>query len=326
MAVGEVKKEFNAPVFRPEREAQVLRQLADKNPGPLQNAGLQAIWREVMSACRALESVQAVAYLGPAGTFSEAATRQHFGSSVQGLLCPTIDEVFRAVQAGRAEFGVVPVENSTEGSINRTLDLLLQTEVQISGEITLAIVHNLLHQTGNLSQIKTVVSHAQSLGQCVGWLNAHYPHIERRAVASNAEAARMAAADLSLLAIASGVAATEYGLHIIKPAIQDDPSNKTRFVVIGKQATQRTGSDQTSLILAVPNQAGAVLKILQPLAAHGVSMSRFESRPAKSGAWEYFFYIDIQGHAQDANVAAALAELQSACAFYKNLGSYPRTR
>ena len=322
-AVGHVKAETNAPVFRPEREAQVLRGVADRNPGPLKDKDLQVIFREIMSACRALEKRVTVAYLGPTGTFSEQAVFQQFGSSVDGLPCVSIDEVFRATEAGTADFGVVPVENSSEGAINRTLDLLLATTSVISGEVSIAVHHSLMTKTGGMEGVTAVCAHSQALAQCQVWLNQNYPHIARHAVASNAEAARMAGEDGTVAAIASELAGAQYKLGVVKGHIQDDPHNRTRFAVVGTLQTAPSGKDQTSLVLAVPNKAGAVYQLLAPLAKHGVSMTRFESRPARMGSWEYYFYVDVEGHVHDAAVAQALAELQSNAAFFKVLGSYP---
>ena len=321
--VGHVKAETNAPVFRPEREAQVLRGVADRNPGPMVATDVQTIFREIMSACRALEKRVTVAYLGPVGTFSEQAVYQQFGSAVEGLPCISIDEVFRATEAGTADFGVVPVENSSEGAINRTLDLMLATTTLISGEVAIAVHHSLMSKTGAMDGVQVICAHSQALAQCQVWLNQNYPHIERRAVASNAEAARMAGDNAGVAAIASEMAGTQYKLGVVKGHIQDDPHNRTRFAVIGHLQTLPSGRDHTSLVLAVPNKAGAVYQLLAPLARHGVSMTRFESRPARIGTWEYYFYVDVDGHVNDAAVAKALAELKDQAAFFKVLGSYP---
>ncbi|BEI38485.1 MAG: prephenate dehydratase [Burkholderiaceae bacterium] len=324
--VGHIKNESSAPIFRPERENQVIQNVLQKNPGPLLADGLASIWREIMSACRALESKQTIAYLGPTGTFSEQAAHQFFGQSISGLPCVSLDEVFKAVEKGAATFGVVPVENSSEGAVSRTLDLLLESPLQISGEVVLPIRHHLLTKHGNLDGVKTVCAHAQALAQCQQWLSVHAPQLQRQAVSSNAEAARMASKDSSIAAIAGEPAQLAYGLQIVSAQIQDDPNNRTRFVVIGQYACQPCGQDQTSLVLSVANQPGAVHHLLGPLAKHGVSMTRFESRPARKGSWEYHFYIDIEGHTSDAKVATAIAELKTIAAFYKNLGSYPRAK
>jgi len=320
--VGHVKAETNAPVFRPEREAQVLRGVAERNPGPLDGADVQTIFREIMSACRALEKRVRVAYLGPAGTFSEQAVYRQFGHAVEEEPCVSIDEVFRATEAGTAEFGVVPIENSSEGTINRTLDLLLQTSLTISGEISIPVHHSLMTRSGTMDGITRICAHSQALAQCQAWLNQHFPHIQRQAVASNGEAARLAGADTSVAAIDS--AGEKYGLQVVHAHIQDDPHNRTRFAVIGRLQTAPSGRDQTSLVLSVPNQPGAVYRLLAPLAEHGVSMTRFESRPARTGAWEYYFYVDVEGHVQEEKVARALEELKRTAAFFKVLGSYPQ--
>ncbi|MET0208156.1 MAG: prephenate dehydratase [Burkholderiaceae bacterium] len=323
--VGHVKAETNAPVFRPEREAQVLRGVADRNPGPLKDKDVQTIFREIMSSCRALEKRVTVAYLGPSGTFSEQAVFQQFGTAIHTLPCVSIDEVFRATEAGTADFGVVPVENSSEGAINRSLDLLLATTTIISGEVSIAVHHSLMTKTGSMDGVKVVCAHSQALAQCQVWLNLHHPGVERRAVASNAEAAVLAGQDPTVAAIASEMAGEQYQLGVVQAHIQDDPHNRTRFVVIGQLQTGPSGKDRTGIVLAVPNKAGAVYNLLAPLEKHGVSMTRFESRPARIGTWEYYFYVDIEGHVHDAAVARALAELKDNAAFFKVLGSYPQS-
>ena len=323
-AVGEVKKLTNAPVYRPEREAQIIAKLQALNAGPLPLAGVQAIYREIISACRELERRMRVAYLGPAGTFSEQALLSHFGSSVDAIACASIDEVFRATEAGAADYGVVPVENSSEGAVNRSLDRLLQTTLPICGEVSIPVRHNLLSASGDLTGVTRVCAHPQALAQCQDWLDRHQPGLERVPVSSNAEGARLASLDPSTAAIAAEVAASRYGLQIVAPGIQDDPHNRTRFLVLGQYVCAPSGLDQTSLILSVPDRAGAVHALIEPLSRHGVSMKRFESRPARQGSWEYYFYIDLIGHQDDPAVAAALAEIKGNAAFYKVVGSYPR--
>ncbi|MFZ3127088.1 MAG: prephenate dehydratase [Rhodoferax sp.] len=325
--VGEIKRVEGSPVFRPEREAQVIHTLQQGNTGPLKDSSVALIWREIMSACRALEAPQRVAYLGPSGTFSEDAALRFFGSSIQHVPCDNFDEVFHAATSGAAEFGVVPVENSTEGVVTRSLDLLLHSPLHIVGEISLLVRHNLLRTTPELPGIDVVLAHPQALAQCQQWLNTHLPHAERRAVSSNAEGARLAASHPTWAAIASERAGSSFGLHVAAHAIQDDAYNRTRFVVVSLPSTmpapEATGKDCVSLVVSVPNRPGAVHDMLVPLKQHGVSMSRFESRPARSGQWEYFFYIDLQGHPSQPHVAAALKDLQGLCAFYKVLGTYP---
>ncbi len=328
--VGEVKRAEGSPVFRPEREAQVIQRLQAFNGGPLRPEGIASIWREVMSACRALEAPQRVAYLGPVGTFSEQAAVQFFGSSIEHVPCASIDEVFRATAAGNAQFGVVPVENSTEGMVSRSLDLFLTSPLHIVAETSLLVRHHLLRLSNSLEGIETVIAHPQALAQCQGWLNAHLPHAERRAAASNAEGARLASTQPAWAGIASERAGSAFGLHTAAHAIQDDAFNRTRFVVVCLPHTLAppapSGSDCTSVIVSVPNQPGAVHDLLVPLKAHGVSMTRFESRPARSGQWEYYFYIDLQGHPATPNVAAALNGLQERSAFFKVLGTYPASK
>ncbi len=321
--VGHVKNKVNAPIFRPEREAQVLRGIAEKNSGPLGNNELQTIFREIMSACRSLEKKVIVAYLGPEGTFSEQAVYQHFGKSINAIPCASIDEVFRAAEAGTADFGVVPIENSTEGAINRTLDLLMQTPLTISSEVSIAVQHNLMTLSGNMDGVRSICAHSQALAQCQGWLNQHYPNIMRQAVASNAEAARLAAENPEVAAIAGEIASRHYGLQVVSAHIQDDPQNRTRFAVIGRRETESSGKDQTSLVLSVQNKAGAVYKMLAPLDKFGVSMTRFESRPARTGNWEYYFFVDIEGHVKEEKIQRALTELKDQVAYFKVLGSYP---
>jgi len=325
--VGEIKRVEGSPVFRPERETQVIASLQAGNPGPLKPSSVAYIWREIMSACRALEAPQRVAYLGPAGTFSEQAALQFFGSSIERIPCSSLDEVFRATAAGSAEFGVVPVENSTEGVISRSLDLFLTSPLHVVGETSLLVRHNLLRLGDSLDGIEVVYAHPQALAQCQNWLSTHLPHAERRAAASNAEGARLASTNPAWAGIASERAGAEFGLHVVSHAIQDDAFNRTRFAVVclphTLPAPPASGKDCISLIVSVPNRPGAVHDLLVPLKKHGVSMTRFESRPARSGQWDYYFYIDIQGHPSQPHVAAALQELQGLCAFYKVLGTYP---
>ncbi|CAM3300191.1 prephenate dehydratase [Polaromonas hydrogenivorans] len=325
--VGEVKKREGTPFFRPDRVAQVIEKIQQANMGPLKNEHVAAVWREIMSACLALESPVRVAYLGPAGTFSEQAALQFFGNSIEHVSCVSIDEVFRATAAGSAGYGVVPVENSTEGVVSRSLDLLLNSPLHIVGEISLMVRHNLLRLTDSLENIEIVYAHPQALAQCHGWLTTHLPHVERRAASSNAEGARLASTNPAWAGIASDRAATQFALHTVAHAIQDDAFNRTRFAVVCLPQTlpapPASGKDCTSLVVSVPNRPGAVHDILVPLKTHGVSMTRFESRPARSGQWEYYFYIDLQGHPSQDHVKAALADLQQLCAFYKVLGTYP---
>ena len=319
-AIGVLK---SGPAYRPEREAQVLRRVVDGNPGPLSNEAIAGVFREIMSACLALEQKLCVAYLGPPGTYSHAAVTRHFGEAVAAEPCASIDEVFRMVEAERSDYAVVPVENSTEGAVGRTLDLMCQTPLTIVGEIKLRIRQNLLAKGLALDAVTRVYSHAQSLAQCVQWLARHLPSAARVAVASNAEAARLAAEERGGAAIAGEAAAAIYGLDVIAAHIEDEPNNTTRFWVLGRHAVALSGKDQTSLVMSAKNQPGAVHALLEPFAKHGVSMSRFESRPARTGLWEYLFFVDLEGHQENPAVAAALAELRARAPFLKLLGSYP---
>ncbi|XAH25496.1 prephenate dehydratase [Xylophilus sp. GW821-FHT01B05] len=325
--VGELKKREGTPFFRPDRVAQVIEKIQTTNPGPLKSQHVAAVWREIMSACLALESPQRVAVLGPAGTFCEQAAVEFFGGAADLVYCANFDEVFHATAAGSAQYGVVGVENSVEGVVTRSLDLFLHTPTHIVGEVSLLVRHNLLRQSDSLDGIEAVLAHPQALAQCQAWLSKHLPHAERRPVSSNAEGARLAATNPAWAGIASERAATQFGLHIVSHAIQDDAYNRTRFAVICLPQTlatpPATGKDCTSLVVSVPNQPGAVHDLLMPLKNHGVSMTRFESRPARTGQWDYYFYIDLDGHPSQPNVAQALEELRKICAFYKVLGTYP---
>mgnify|MGYP006267263245 CR=1 FL=1 len=325
--VGEVKRREGSPFFRPDRVAQVIEKIENANPGPLKNEHVAAIWREIMSACLALESPQRVAILGPAGTFCEQAALEYFGSAAEFMYCANFDEVFQATAAGSAQYGVVGVENSVEGVVTRSLDLFLHTPTHVVGEVSLLVRHNLMRQVNAMEGIEVVMAHPQALAQCQAWLSKHLPHVERRPVASNAEGARLAASNPAWAALASERAASNFGLHIVAHAIQDDAYNRTRFAIIALPETLATppasGQDCTSLVVSVPNRPGAVHDLLVPLKTHGVSMTRFESRPARTGQWEYYFYIDLAGHASQPHVAKALEELRGLCAFYKVLGSYP---
>jgi chorismate mutase/prephenate dehydratase len=317
-----------APAYRPERESEILRRIAagaaaDRDGLPAEAA--VAVFREIISACRALEQDIGVAYLGPQGTFSEQAVRRHFGQAVAAEPAPSIDEVFRSAETGAVQFAVVPAENSTDGVVGRTLDLLLVTPLRICGEIELRVRQNLLARATRLSAVRRVYSHAQSLAQCNGWLNRRLPAARRVQVSSNAEAARRASKEKGSAAIAGESAAALYGLKPLARGIEDDPDNTTRFLVLGQVDPAPTGKDRTSIVMSAENKPGAVHALLSPIAANGVSMSRIESRPAKarSARWEYVFFVDLEGHQADARVAAAIAELRQRAPFLKILGSYP---
>jgi chorismate mutase/prephenate dehydratase len=313
----------NGAVLRPEREAQVLQRLQAGNKGPLSNAAVAQLFTEVMSQCRALESPLTIAYLGPQGTFTEAAALKRFGSAIQGRPSATIDEVFQLVESGAAQYGVVPVENSTEGAVGRTLDLLLNSNLKICGEVLLQVHQCLLSNESELSFVRKIYSHPQSFGQCQDWLHAHLPHVERVTASSNADAARLAAEESFAAAIAGAQAAEHFKLKVLAQNIEDDARNTTRFLVIGKQDVAPSGNDKTSLVMSAANRPGAVHDLLVPLAQNGVSMTKLESRPSRTGMWEYVFYVDVEGHQSDAKVAAAIAQLKQIAAFVKVLGSYP---
>ncbi|MDE2365647.1 MAG: prephenate dehydratase [Betaproteobacteria bacterium] len=321
--IGQIK---NGMAYRPEREAQVLARLCQLNPGPLTNAHVVRLFTEIMSLCRSMEEPLTVAYLGPQGTFSEEATLKRFGSVVTTLPCTSIDDVFRKVESGGAGYGVVPVENSTEGAVGRTLDLLLQTPLKVCGEIALPIHQHLLALHRDLTRIKKIYSHPQSFSQCHEWLNVNLPHLTGEArinAASNADAARLASMDENAAAVAGKKAGEVFGLTVYATNIEDDPNNTTRFLVIGAQDVAASGKDKTSLAMSARNRPGAIHELLAPLAEHGVSMSRLESRPSRAGLWEYVFFVDIEGHQRDVKVAQALQELKAKAAFLKVLGSYP---
>lgn len=324
--VGQVKQRENDPVFyKPDREAMVLRSVRERNQGPLSDATMARLFREIMSACLALERPLRIAYLGPAGTYTQAAALKHFGESVDLTSLATIAEVFREVEAEGADYGVVPVENSTEGVVNHTLDMFVRSPLSISGDVELPIHHQLMGKQADYSKIKKIITHQQSLAQCREWLDANLPQAERIAVSSNAEAARIVVDDEQAAAIASDAVSGMYELNVLAKNIEDDPNNTTRFLIIGKQTVERTGQDKTSLMISAHNQSGALYHLLEPLARHGVSMTRIESRPSRLSKWDYVFFVDLEGHISDDNIAAALKELEANSVQIKVLGSYPRS-
>ena len=324
--IGELKE--GTPVYRPEREAEILQRLSAQK-GVLPGERVVAVFREIISACRGLEEAIRVSYLGPEGTFSEQAVRKHFGRAVEAMPAASVDEAFRRCESGAVQFTVVPVENSTEGAVGRTLDLLVATPLRICGEIELRVQQNLLARAESLSAVKRIYSHAKSLAQCNGWLMQNLPAAERVPVTSNAEAARRAAEEPGAGAVAGEAAAERYQLRVLARSIEDDPNNTTRFLVLGNLEPGATGRDRTSLVMSVENKPGAVHALLTPLAQNRVSMTRIESRPARrslqggSALWEYVFFIDVEGHQKDEPVAKALAELRRVAPYLKVLGSYP---
>ncbi|CAA9890603.1 Chorismate mutase / Prephenate dehydratase [Candidatus Methylobacter favarea] len=310
--------------YRPDRESLILRRIIELNPGPLSNYTAVRFFKELMSACLSLEKPMEIAFLGPEGTFTQQAAIKHFGHSVNTVPAATINEIFNSVEIGSSHFGVVPVENSTEGVISHTLDRFLISTLKICGEVEIRVHQNLMGQVENLDQVTDVFSHQQSLAQCRQWLDKHLPHARRNAVSSNAEAARLAAADKQTVAIAGIMAAEVYNLNILEKNIEDEPHNTTRFIIIGPQAVCPTGNDKTSLVVSTGNQPGALHQILEPFALAGIGMVHIESRPSRQGLWDYVFFIDIEGHSDDKNVAEALEILKGRVNMIKLLGSYPK--
>jgi chorismate mutase/prephenate dehydratase len=323
--VGEIKAAHGEAghIYRPEREAQVLRRLQDANPGPLPSENITFFFREVMSACLSLEEPLGIAYLGPLGSFTGSAATKHFGHAARLLPQSSIDDVFREVESGHAHYAVVPVENSTEGAVGRSMDLLLATPLRICGEVVLRIHQNLLTNEADLSKITKVYSHAQSLAQCHEWLNHNLPGIPRISVSSNSLAAQLVTQEVGVAAIAGVAAAERFNLPKLAENIEDEPNNTTRFLVLGKHDAAPSGRDKTSLIMSAQNRTGALHELLLPFSHAGVSLSRLESRPARHALWEYVFYVDIDGHRDEPAVKAALDELASRAAYLKILGSYP---
>lgn len=314
----------NALFYRAEREADVLRRVKERNTGPLSDDEIARLFREIMSACLALEQPLKIAYLGPEGTFTQSAALKHFGHSVHTLPLATIADVFTEVEAETASYGVVPIENSTEGVVNHTLDEFINSELHVCGEVELRIHQCLMGKDTDLSKIRRIYSHRQSLGQCRHWLDTHLANIERIEVSSNAEAARMAADDKSAAAIAGEMAAELYSLDILSRNIEDETNNTTRFLIVGKRATPPSGDDKTSLLVSADNKPGSLFRMLEPLARNGISMTRIESRPSRQGMWNYVFFVDIEGHKSETSISKALNELGETAAVVKILGSYPR--
>ncbi|MCP5269400.1 MAG: prephenate dehydratase [Zoogloeaceae bacterium] len=323
--VGEIKARHGEAgfIYRPEREAQVLRRIQQQNPGPLANEHVTWLFREVMSACLSLEQPLSVTFLGPLGSFTGSAATKHFGHAAHLLPQTSIDEVFREVEAGHAHYAVVPIENSTEGAVGRSMDLLLSTPLKICGEVVLRIHQNLMTQETSLDSITKVYSHAQSLAQCHEWLNRNLPNVPRISVGSNSQAAEMAMQEAGAAAIAGEAAAERFHVPILVANIEDEPNNTTRFVVLGRFDAGISGRDKTSLIMSTPNRTGSLHGLLLPLAEAGVSMTRLESRPARHTLWDYVFFVDIDGHREEPRIAKALVELQQQAAYLKVLGSYP---
>ena len=327
--VGVAKGDLGSAVeyYRPEREAEVLRNVVDRNEGPMRDEEMLRLFREIMSACLAQQEPLKIGFLGPEGTFTQTSVYKHFGHSVRALPYHTIDEVFQEVESGAADFGVVPIENSTEGSVNHTLDLFLTSPLKISGEIELKIEQHLMSRFKGIDKIERICAHEQSLAQCRGWIRENLPHIELIGMSSNAAGARRARDEDGTAAIGPEVAADVYDLDVMVNNIEDRPDNATRFLVVGRNLLAPSGDDKTTLLLSTSDTAGGagvLHQLLQPLADHGISMTRIESRPSRRRKWDYVFFIDIEGHAAEAPVSDALAQLEKDASLFRVLGAYPK--
>jgi len=323
LQIGDLKRRQDAPVYAPDREAEILRRLSESSPGPLRGPAIGAIWREILSASRALESPLTVSYFGPQATFTHQAALRHFGSSAKYHPAKTILDVFDDVERGRAHYGVVPVENNTEGAVNVTLDRLIDSDALICGEIRLEITQNLLSRATGLDGIKRVLSHPQGLAQCRRWLAQHLPDVPTEQSLSTAAAAETAASDVTVAAIASDLAGELYGVPVLRAGIEDNPHNSTRFLVVGRNPCGPTGHDKTSILFAMRNEPGTLYRILEPLARLGINLTKIESRPAKQGPWEYVIFVDVEGHRDTPPVSSVLGEIGERTLFLKVLGSYP---
>src|SRR6185312_846159 len=323
--IGKLKKEknANANLHTAGREAEIIERLTKLNTGPFPHEAIRSVYREIMSASLSLESPQKVAYLGPRATFTHMACMQKFGSSAQYVPVNSIKDVFSEVERGRANFGVVPIENTTEGVVNHTLDMFIDSNLLIYGEVLQEVSHHLMSKSGAVEEIKKICSHPHAIAQCRNWLETNMPHVPVSEVASTARAAEMCLDDPSIAAIASELAAQLYGLKVIKSRIEDNLNNFTRFLVLSQKPPQRTGKDKTSLMLSVKDKVGALYDLLRPFASHGLNMTKIESRPSRRKAWEYIFFVDIEGHIDEERVKKAAEEVKSRCLFMKILGSYP---
>jgi chorismate mutase/prephenate dehydratase len=322
--VGKVKSKGNFNFYDPGREREILDRLTSQNPGPFPQHALSPVFHEIISACRSLEVKLDVVYLGPAATNTHLACLEHFGSSIQALPREGIPDVFEAIERGEASYGVVPIENSTEGSVNRTLDMFMESEVKVCGEIMMRISHALLSLDGKPEEIHRIYSHPQALGQCKKWLRKNYPTIPLIETVSTAKAAQMANEDPGAGAIASSFAARLYGLKVVKSQIEDYFHNYTRFLVLGRQSAERTGKDKTSILFSLSHAPGTLHQVLRHFSEGGINLTKIESRPVRDRAWEYVFFIDFEGHVKDEPIAALLTELEKKVFFLKFLGSYPR--
>jgi chorismate mutase / prephenate dehydratase len=323
LQIGDLKRRQEAPSYVPEREAAIVRRLAELNGGPMPAEAVRAIWREILSSCRALEEPLSVAYLGPQATFTHQAARERFGAAAQLKPTRAISDVFDEVERGRVAFGVVPVENSTEGAVNVTFDRLAESDVLICGEAYLEIAQHLLSRAASLGEVKRVLSHPQGLAQCRSWLAQHLPDVPTEETSSTAAAVEMAAGDPTLAGIASALAGELYGVPVLRERIEDNRHNATRFLVIGRHPVGVSGRDKTSILFAMRNVPGALYRILEPIVTNGINLTKIESRPAKSRAWEYVIFVDVEGHRDTPSVAAALREIAERTIYLKILGSYP---
>ena len=323
--IGRIKKEQDAGanLHTPAREAAIIERLVSHNSGPFPSEAIRPVYREIMSASLSLEGPQKVAYLGPRATFTHMACMQKFGSSAQYIPVHSIKEVFNEVERGRANFGVVPIENTTEGVVNHTLDMFIDSNLLIYGEVLQEVSHHLMSKSGAVEEVKKICSHPQAIAQCRNWIETHMPNVLVAEVASTARAAEMCQEDNSIAAIASELASQLYGLKVIKARIEDNLNNFTRFLVLSQKPPQRTGKDKTSLMLSIKDKVGALYDLLRPFASHGISMTKIESRPSRRKAWEYIFFVDVEGHIEEERVSRAIEEVKSRCLFMKILGSYP---
>jgi len=323
--IGKLKKEKDAEanLHTQGREAAIIERLTKHNTGPFPTDAIRAVYREIMSASLSLEGPQKVAYLGPRATFTHMACMQKFGSSAQYVPVQSIKEVFSEVERGRANFGVVPIENTTEGVVNHTLDMFIDSNLLIYGEVLQEVSHHLLSKSGLIEEVKKIYSHPHAIAQCRNWLETNLPHVSVAEVASTARAAELCMDEPSSAAIASELAGQLYGLKVIKARIEDNLNNFTRFLVLSQKPPERTGKDKTSLMLSVKDKVGALYDLLRPFASHGISMTKIESRPSRRKAWEYIFFVDVEGHIEEERVNKAVEEIKGRCLFMKILGSYP---
>jgi len=323
--IGKAKRRADAEanLHTPAREAEIIERLTTHNHGPFPNEAIRSVYREIMSASLSLEGPQKVAYLGPPATFTHLACIQKFGTSADYIAVTSIKDVFNEVERGRAHFGVVPIENSTEGVVNHTLDMFFDSNLMIYGEILQEVSHYLLSKTGRLEGIKKIYSHPHAIAQCRNWLETNLPNVPVSEVPSTARAAELCRDTPSAAAIASELAGQLYGLKVVKSRIEDNINNFTRFLILSKKAPERTGKDKTSVMLSVKDKVGALYDLLRPFASHGLNLTKIESRPSRRKAWEYIFFVDIEGHAEEDRVKKALDEIKGRCLFMKVLGSYP---